>query len=404
MPKGVVRPAMTAEDVEARHWLMDRAAEAGLEPSMDRLGNTIAKGSAQGAPRLLAGSHSDTQPTGGWLDGALGVIYALEAARALRDAGGPSAIDVINFQDEEGRFGSLVGSSVYCGGEPPWDALSLAPTSVAKAETMAEAAAAHSQLENLDIFRLQREDYFGFLEAHIEQGRRLERLGQSVAAVDSIVGMRQFNLTIEGQQNHAGSTAMEDRADAGAAAFSFATALPLAFRETVGEGSSAVWTIGKLQLEPGAASIIPGKATLVVQFRDPEESTLDRMEAVLRGLVQSLAAASPESGVSFMLAEDRDKVRAIPMNSTMVKHVQEAAEEELPGMWQTMHSGAIHDAGMMASRMPAVMLFVPSINGVSHDFTEDTHEHDIVAGAQVYAKAAARMVAKHHVAGVEITK
>jgi beta-ureidopropionase / N-carbamoyl-L-amino-acid hydrolase len=113
IPKGVVRPALSAADIEAREWLMERASAAGLTPSMDRLGTTLALGNCRDPAqlRLLAGSHSDTQPTGGWLDGALGVVFALEAARAVAEAGGPNAVDVINFQDEEGRFGSLTGSS-----------------------------------------------------------------------------------------------------------------------------------------------------------------------------------------------------------------------------------------------------------------------------------------------------
>jgi N-carbamoyl-L-amino-acid hydrolase len=117
-PKGVVRPALTDVDIEARFWLMDRAAEAGLAPTIDAIGTTIARGNGgsskqQHRQRLLLGSHSDTQATGGWLDGALGVVYALEAARAIQEAGGPAVVDVVNFQDEEGRFGSLVGSTAY---------------------------------------------------------------------------------------------------------------------------------------------------------------------------------------------------------------------------------------------------------------------------------------------------
>jgi N-carbamoyl-L-amino-acid hydrolase len=168
--KGVVRPALSPEDIEARCWLMDKTKEAGLEPKMDRLGSTIATGSSS-SPRLLCGSHSDTQPEGGWLDGALGVVYALEAARALAEAGGPSAIDVVNWQDEEGRFGSLVGSSAFTKGASSvdMDSVSLVPVEVAPRITLAEAVEARG-LSDLPVFEWNNDmPYFGYFEAHIEQ-------------------------------------------------------------------------------------------------------------------------------------------------------------------------------------------------------------------------------------------
>jgi N-carbamoyl-L-amino-acid hydrolase len=168
--KGVVRPALSEADIEARCWLMERMEQAGLEPKMDRLGSTFATGSSS-SPRLLCGSHSDTQPEGGWLDGALGVIYALEAARALAEAGGPSAIDVVNWQDEEGRFGSLVGSSAFTKGvdSVDMDSFSLVPAEVAPRITLSEAIEARG-LSHLPIFEYSNDmPYFGFFEAHIEQ-------------------------------------------------------------------------------------------------------------------------------------------------------------------------------------------------------------------------------------------
>ena len=208
-PKGVVRPALTASDLEARHWLMDQSAEAGLVPEMDAIGTTISRAgpSAPPGPRLLVGSHSDTQAQGGWLDGALGVVYALEACRAVAEAGGPAVLDLVNFQDEEGRFGSLVGSTIFCGGDASqlWDALSLVPESAAPAITLAEAAALHPELAGKELLRLPpKHNYRAFLEAHIEQGRRLERAQQSAGVVTSIVGLRQMNIQFFGEQNHAG--------------------------------------------------------------------------------------------------------------------------------------------------------------------------------------------------------
>ena len=409
--KGVVRPALTAPDVEARLWLMEKAAAAGLEPTIDAIGTTLSRAPADSRTatrrRLLCGSHSDTQPTGGWLDGALGVVYALEAARALRDAGGPAAIDVVNFQDEEGRFGSLTGSSVYCRGAASidWEARSLSPESIAPRETLREAAAQHDALAGLPLLELapcNTHGYVGFLEAHIEQGRRLERAGESVAAVSAIVGLRQFAITFDGMQNHAGSTSMEDRRDAALGAFRFAAELDARFRAHTTTGSSSssssssvsVWTFGALTITPGAASIVPGRASLTLQFRDPDEAELDALESIARGAVAEAAAAEGgiAAGLGVNIVHQRPNIDCVPLDDGMRCHVEAAAEQELPGQWRTFHSGAVHDTGMMQSRMAAALLFVPSINGISHDFTEDTHETDIEAGARVYAAAAARIV------------
>lgn len=342
---------------------------------------------------MLVGSHSDTQATGGWLDGALGMVYALEACRAVKEAGGPPLLDLINFQDEEGRFGSLVGSTAFCGGEVDFSALSLIPEAAAPSITLAEAAAAHPELDGKELLRLPSHNdhgYFAFLEAHIEQGRKLERSEQSVGVVSSIVGLRQLNVQFWGEQNHAGSTAMVDRKDAAVAAFEFATQVGKRFRGAVGPDAHTVWTFGQLSLSPGAASIIPGHARLTIQFRDPSDAVLDTLEATLHEMAAS--AATNGSGVRCEVFVDRPEVPAIPMDPAIAGLVAEAAEECLPNQWQHLHSGAIHDAGMMASRMPSAMMFIPSINGISHDFTEDTAEHDIAAGAQVYAVAAANIV------------
>ena len=405
-PKGVCRPGLSNLDVEARGWLMHRCAEAGLQPTVDALGTSLCKGSHASGPRLLAGSHSDTQPTGGWLDGALGVVYALEAARVLKDAGLPSAIDVVNFQDEEGRFGTLTGSSVFCGGAVDWDAVSGAPEAIAPRLTLGEAAEERRRAlaalgaavagpgSEASLLRLDASAYVGFLEAHIEQGRRLERKGFGCAPVSALVGLRQLRVTVTGEQNHAGTTAMADRKDAGAAAIALAHDLELCFGPAaglaaIGLAEEAVWTIGKFDLEPGAASIIAGKATFVLQFRDPAEGTLDTMAAVVKARA---AKAAVERGVQIDVKPDRPPLPATPLDPAMHDHVAAAAEACMPGRWESLHSGALHDAAALAPHLPSTMLFVPSINGISHTYDEDTSEADITAGAEVFAVAAARML------------
>lgn len=410
IPKGVIRPALSAEDILARHWLMERCTEAGLEARMDRIGTTAALSPGaleDGPPRILLGSHSDTQPTGGWLDGALGVVYALETARALAEVGAAGLVDIINFQDEEGRFGALVGSRSFCGIEPSWDTVSSCPEEVCPKITL-ENAVRQRGLANLPLFNIHDTNqpfatrrYCGFFEAHIEQGKRLERAARSVAVVSSIVGMRTLRVTFQGEQNHAGTCTMWDRKDAAAACFTWAHMISEAFAElrerhkggggarTNGEGQDSVWTIGKFALTPNAPSIIPGWTQCTLQFRDVSEPYLDQMEELA---FQVATQVQTSSGVSISIVEDRVPITATNMDPDMMECIEQVADDECKGKWQTLHSGAIHDALTMASKMPSSMLFVPSINGVSHDFTEDTHEQDIVMGAQVYARAAALML------------
>eukprot|EP00620_Florenciella_sp_RCC1587_P017896 CAMPEP_0182565574 /NCGR_PEP_ID=MMETSP1324-20130603/7253_1 /TAXON_ID=236786 /ORGANISM="Florenciella sp., Strain RCC1587" /LENGTH=487 /DNA_ID=CAMNT_0024779249 /DNA_START=5 /DNA_END=1469 /DNA_ORIENTATION=- len=441
--KGVVRPALSAEDVVAREWFSDRMEEAGLiSTGLDKIGTVLGRGTVEtGAPRLLVGSHSDTQPEGGWLDGALGVIYGLEAARAIQEAGGPNAIDVINFQDEEGRFGTLTGSTAWATGSLDLHAVSKIPLVAGPAITL-EQAIRNNHLEDRPLMQLEEDHpYIGFFEAHIEQGRRLELAKQSVAVVNTIVGCRQFRVEFNGETNHAGTTQMADRCDAASAAFDFVHEVRTAFTDLRSETS--VWTVGKFEISPGAASIVPGQASLVLQFRDPSEERLDDMEAIVRQCHAKVSASSP---VQVEMMFDRKNILGqamdpllqvttkqarppIPSTKLILKismekdftigylhnmhatrpekltsfytfaqgHIAAAAEDCLGAEgWQTMHSGAVHDAGMVGKRMPSSMMFVPSINGISHNFAEDTDEEDIVNGAHVFAQAAARMVQHAH--------
>ena len=186
---------------------------------------------------------------------------------------------------------------------------------------------------------------------------------------------------------------MATRRDAARAAFGFAHDVHERFGALAGAGSHAVWTIGQCTVKPGAVSIVPSEAKLTLQFRDPTTEALDAMEAALEEAIEAVRVAEGAAGVQVAVAAEGAPVAPVAMDSSLLEHVRVAAEQQASGSWQELHSAAIHDAGMLAARMPAAMLFVPSINGVSHDFAEDTAEEDIVRGAQVYALAAARMVA-----------
>ncbi|SEL55839.1 N-carbamoyl-L-amino-acid hydrolase [Roseovarius azorensis] len=374
--KGVIRPAFSAADIAARDWLAERMTEAGLAPHFDPVGNLF--GMAEGQS-LLVGSHSDSQPEGGWLDGALGVIAGLEIARAARDAGAPR-VSVVSFQDEEGRFGVTTGSAIWSGG------LSL---DVADRQTDrdgvtfadARAAMAHIAKGFVDPAR-----FTGFLEMHIEQGPWLDQAGEAVGVVTDIVGIRDMRITFDGEQNHAGTTPMHLRRDAFQGLARFNSLINERFRNVV--TPRTVWTIGHVRLHPDAHSIVPGQAVFSMQWRDGDGDRLRRMEQIIRATAEEVAAQMG-LGVGF---GDMLGLEPVPMAARLRDALCESAEEIAPGRWRRMQSGALHDATNVSRLMPAAMLFVPSIDGISHAFAEDTGEDDLVTGLRVLAGAAARVV------------
>jgi N-carbamoyl-L-amino-acid hydrolase len=352
-------------------------AEAGLNATIDGVANVLGR-SPNAGPALLIGSHSDTQPKGGWLDGAMGVIYGLEIARALLEHPDTShlAVDAVAWSDEEGTYTSCLGASSFVG--------RLTDHQLHATNAAGETAAA--AIERAGIAGRERGAYepnrqIGYLEAHIEQGPHLEAAGLKVGVVSSIVGIRSMTVVFRGEQNHAGTTPMTARKDAGVAMFEFGFRL----RETMAAvaGPTSVWTVGVANLEPGAQSIIPGLAQLVVQFRDPDESTLERMEQAVHLLAEALHDAGPVE----VTVQKGERITPTVMNVGLQEYIAAAAEEIVPGGWTRMPSAAGHDPMVLSHHMPCAMLFIPSIGGISHDFAEDSLEADIVTGCRVLASA-----------------
>jgi N-carbamoyl-L-amino-acid hydrolase len=381
---GVVRPALSPVDMEARRWLVSRMGEAGLDACIDGVGSVFGRSRKPG-PALVIGSHTDTQPTGGWLDGAMGVIYGLEIARAFAESSDARdlAIDVASWIDEEGTFAGYLGSRSFVG-EPVEEAITKARNrdGLALADALRAAGIAGQPLAKFEPGR-----HVAYLEPHIEQGGRLEAEGKKIGVVTTIVGIREMRVTFLGQRNHAGTTPMAIRRDAGAALIAFAGRLDSAFRALA--RPETVWTIGRIDLDPGSLSIVPGRADMLLQFRDADGALLTRMEGKLAQLVKDADAAGP---VQVSLAPADAPVEPTVMNADLQAHIASAAEAEAPGRWIRMPSGAGHDAQVIAARLPCGMLFVPSIGGVSHDFTEDTGAEDIVLGCRVAAAAAASIL------------
>lgn len=369
---GVHRPTFSPQDIEARQWLASRFAEAGLDAVIDGIGNVFGRDPAPGR-KLLLGSHTETQNHAGWLDGALGVIYGLEIARTLGHG-----IDVASFADEEGHFGSFLGSRSFCGllTEEEIDRCGNRETGISLRQALQQAGYAGRPRVEVDPAR-----YIGYLEAHIEQGQELEQLGLRIGIVTAIVGSRRFKISFTGQQNHAGTTRMAVRKDAGVALVKLVAGIEARFPAVA--NPRTVWTTGDIRLDPGAPSVVPGAAELIFQFRDTDPGILDALEATLNDLV-----AETNAGPCSAVISSRSTSEPASMDPRFQDALQAAAEAHAPGQHQRMPSGAGHDAQILSQRLPSAMLFVPSIDGISHHYAENTSDEDIVLGCQVLADAA----------------
>ncbi len=380
---GVHRPTYSADDVASRQWLADKFSEAGLDPVIDGIGNVIGH-DPRASRRLLVGSHSETQPHGGWLDGALGVVYGLELARAF--AADPAlaglGIEPVAWADEEGHYGNMLGSRSFI------DTLADSEIDAATSRdgktlrtALTEAGYAGRPRELLDPAR-----YVGYLEAHIEQGNTLEATGRKIGIVEAIIGNWNYWVTVTGEQNHAGTTEMHRRRDAGAAMVRLATRIDDCFAEIA--APRTVWTIGRMLLDPNAPSIVPGRAEMQVQFRDTDTGILALFEARLNELVAEANARGP----CRVAIEPISKSTPAAMDAGFQSAIEVAAESHAAGLHLRMPSGAGHDAQILSRRMRSAMMFIPSINGVSHHWSEDTSDEDIALGAQILADAAAAIL------------
>ncbi|MEO1490870.1 MAG: hydantoinase/carbamoylase family amidase [Pseudomonadota bacterium] len=381
---GVHRPTLSPEDMETRHWLAGELSAIGHDAQIDGIANVMGRAPGSG-PFVLAGSHIESQNKAGWLDGALGVVYALEAARAVAEAGGPGGVDVMAFADEEGHFtgGSFLGSESFVGDvtEETMDASIDRSGRGRLRDLLAEAGLAGRPRVRMDPSR-----YTAFLEAHIEQGQRLEDEGLRIGVVTSIVAIWQYRITVSGNQNHAGTTRMAIRRDAGKALMQFWQRIEEVFPGIVGPDS--VWTVGRVTLDPGAPSIIPGGAEMLFQFRDADQQILDRLHETLYRLVAEADAEGPCSVTIDTMSQSKPAIMAPGPQGCVL----EAAKALAPDHHLVMPSGAGHDAQVIAPHVPSAMMFVPSIGGISHHWSENTSDADIALGAEVYVDAIRRMI------------
>ena len=383
---GVNRPTFSEAHLAARKWFKEQIEDSGLEFRTDGAGNHSAFLTCQrsNVPTLLLGSHLDSVPKGGRFDGALGVMAALEVLRTVKESRISLRLNLeaIDFTDEEGTHLSLFGSSAISGHLHPEDLKN--PYSGRENFTAGLACAGLTE-DGLFQAKRAKESLAGYLELHIEQGKRLERAKLDIGIVSAIVGYGSYRMSYIGRADHAGSTTMEDRLDAGQGVAAFI----LAVRETVmRDFPNCVANVGKIEFAPGASNIVPARADFLLEFRSPDENQLAELDAVL----MTLAKEKAEQFGLQLVAEPLGK----HLPNLMSTEIQEAFKNSCDdlGLSSTvLASGAIHDAQSLVDVCPIGMIFVPSVDGASHAPREFTKWADCVNGANVLLQTVLRLAA-----------
>ncbi len=373
---GVTRLALSPEDLTARAWFADRVDEAGLTVQDDDAGNLsgVLASRDPNAKTLLIGSHLDSVPNGGRYDGSIGVLAALECLRTLREAeiDFPVHLEVINFTDDEGTWRSMFGCRAFAGVLTADD---LTDQHVDNAPF--RAAMARAGIDPRAIYRARRkpETLAGYLELHIEQSSRLARAGINIGAVTGIVGRTTYLLTFKGQAGHSGTTDMYKRHDALRGAALFVVRGHDMVRERYGDG---IFNVGDIEVKPGAYNIIPSRARLLMECRHISEKHLSEMETALLGIARECAASNG-------LEVEPQHVIHIPaatMAAGMIQAVEHAAD--LLDLTHTrLFSYAGHSAQILSHLFPSGMIFIPSVDGISHSPNEFTEWSDVINGTNV---------------------
>ena len=370
---------------KARDFLGELLGEIGLEPEVDEAGNAWAYLPGEAEPALAVGSHLDSVPNGGWLDGALGVMGALGVLRAWSGAEGrpPRTIALVDWADEEGaRFGrSLFGSSAAAGTFDPAELANARDSDGRRAPgVLAENGV---DVERVLECRSRLERIGSYLELHIEQGPVLEAEGIRAAAVSGCAGVERVRFIIRGRVAHAGTTPMDARHDPGLVAA--ATALRV---EEIARAEGGVGTVGGVTFEPGIPTAVPGVVSMLVDLRHREADTLARMLESAREAVRS---SSTERGCEVD-EEPVWRIEPISFDPELVGLARDACEQ-VTGTAYELSSGALHDAASMAPHVPTAMIFSPSIEGISHAREEDTAEPDLAAAIEAFGALASLRLA-----------
>jgi len=374
---GVSRVAFSAADIAGREYIAGLMREAGLAVRVDAAGNVIGRreGSEDGLAPIVFGSHIDSVPEGGNYDGDVGVIGAIEVAQILHERGITTRhpIEVISFTDEEG---GLTGSGAMVGDLSPEALQVVSHSGMTIAEGIRHVGGDPDRLD--EVIR-KPGDIAAFVELHIEQGAVLDEAGFDVGVVEGIVGIRWWEVTVEGFANHAGTTPMNRRRDAMVTAAEFVFAVNRIATELPGR---QVATVGRIQAQPGAPNVIPGKVIMSLEIRDLDAAKMQQVFELIRDEAGRIGErrATPVSFQEIDLA-----ARPMPTDERMQRIIA-AAAESFGLSYQFMPSGAGHDAQHMAGIAPTGMIFVPSVAGISHSPKEYTTAEDMANGASVLLK------------------
>ncbi|MDQ2101153.1 Zn-dependent hydrolase [Azospirillum isscasi] len=375
-PKGgVCRLALTDLDKEGRDLFVRWCEEAGCTVTVDRIGNIFARrpGRDPDLPPVLMGSHLDTQPTGGRFDGVYGVLAGLEVIRSLNDLNyeTDAPVEVAVWTNEEGtRFApSMVASGVFAGEFDLEYGLSRADMD---GRTVGEELARIGYAGDAPVGNRPLTAYF---EAHIEQGPILEAEGKTIGVVTDAQGQRWYEITLTGQEAHAGPTPMARRKDALVGAARVVEAVNrIGFTHQPG----ACATVGLMQIHPNSRNVIPGRVFFTVDFRHPDDAVLARMDAELRAEVARIAAET-------MLDAEMEQIfyyAPVRFEESCVAAVRKGVERT-GHSWRDMVSGAGHDACYVARVAPTAMVFIPCVDGISHNEVEDATPEWCAAGCEV---------------------
>jgi allantoate deiminase len=367
---GVTRLTFTLEYRSALDYLEEQFESIGFEVYYDPVGNFVATNVPAGERCVALGSHVDSVPNGGRFDGTAGVLCALEVARLIPDA----PLKVFSFVEEEGsRFGSgILGSRCVVGSVSSEDLRAYTdPDGISFYEAAIDASHEPDRVADCPVNLNGVERY---LEVHIEQGRVLEESGEEVGVVDAIAGLVHGALEVEGRADHAGATPMDLRSDSGLTAAEVVVELERLVRRV---GETAVGTVGRVELDPGALNVIPGRALVGLDVRDIDEA---RVDEILDGIVTFARRRAGQRGQRITY---RERLRTAPVDMArgVVADLGDSCER-VGVSCRRMVSGAGHDAMMIAGRVPTGMLFVPSRGGISHspeEFTEPRHLAQAVA-------------------------
>jgi beta-ureidopropionase / N-carbamoyl-L-amino-acid hydrolase len=371
---GVSRVAFSDADVAGRAYIRKLMEQAGLTVRLDTAANLIGRreGTDPKLPAIMIGSHIDSVPGGGNYDGDVGVLGAIEVAQLLRDSGVKlrHPLEVVSFTDEEG---GLIGSLAMTGRLEP-AALDVMSHSGRTIRDGIRAVGGDPQ--RLDAARRKRGDLAAFVELHIEQGAILDEAGIDIGVVEGIVGIRWWDVTVQGFANHAGTTPMNRRRDALLSAAEFVQAVNRVATSTPGR---QVATVGRIRAEPGAPNVIPGKVVLSLEIRDLDADKMQKVYDLVRGAAERIAKARD---TPFEFKEIKVSSEPAPTDERMRRIISMAAQS-LGLTHRVMPSGAGHDAQDMTHLAPTGMIFVPSKDGISHSPQEYTSPQDMANGANV---------------------